>query len=188
MIYPLNFEQKVGFDQIRELIAESCISSMGKAFVEKIKFSTKTNIIEKLLAQTEEFMHIILLGGQFPTNDYFDLRSEIARLKTPGTYIEQEHLFDLKASLNVINDILLFFSKTDEDLYPELKKITETVFIPKELISHAEKIINDKGDIRDSASEKLHEIRNKLSSKNRQVLKEIKKAFNQAKKSGFKRK
>lgn len=185
MIYPHNFEQKVGFDQIRELIAESCISSMGKAFVEKIRFSSNINVIEKLLAQTNEFMQIMSIGGNFPSNDYFDLRDEIARLKTPGTFIEQEPLFDLRASLTTIIEILLFFSNTEEDLYPELKKITETVFIPEELLSHAEKIIDDKGEIRDTASEKLQEVRTKMSSKNRQVLKEIRKAFNQAKKSGW---
>lgn len=184
MIYPQNFEQKVGFDQIRELITESCISSMGKAFVEKIRFSSNINVIKKLLAQTNEFMQIMSIGGNFPSNDYFDLRDEIARLKTPGTFIEQEPLFDLRASLTTITEILLFFLDT-EDLYPELKNITETVFIPEDLLSHAEKIIDDKGEIRDTASEKLQEVRTKMTTKNRQVLKEIRKAFNQAKKSGW---
>jgi DNA mismatch repair protein MutS2 len=185
MIYPHNFEQKVGFDQIRMLISEACVSPMGKAFVEKIRFSPKKEVIEKLLTQSNEFMHILTFGQRFPTNDYFDLRTEIARLKTPGTYIEQEALFDFKASLTTINEVLLFFKDSDEDLYPELKKITSQVYIPQDLLNKAEKIIDDKGDIRDNASPNLNEIRNKLNQKGRQVLKEIKKTFEQAKKSGW---
>lgn len=185
MIYPQNFEQKVGFDQIRSLISEACVSPMGKAFVEKIRFSPKREVIEKLLAQSNEFMHILTLGGRFPTNDYFDLREEIARLKTPGTYIEQEALFDFKASLNTVNEILIFFANTEDDLYPQLKKITSEVYIPKDLLSDAEKIIDDKGEIRDKASVNLQEIRNKLTTKSRQVLREVKKTFEMAKKSGW---
>jgi len=185
MVYPHNFEEKVGFDQIRSLLEESCLSTMGKAFVEKIRFSGKPEAIKKLLTQTNEFIQILTLGGHFPTSDYFDLRTEIARLKTPGTFIEQEALFDLKASLTGITEILNFFSTSEDELYPELKNIAETVFVPQDLLSHAEKIIDDKGEIRDNASENLLGIRNKLSSKNRQVLKEIRKAFSQAKKSGW---
>ncbi len=185
MIYPHNFEQKVGFDQIRELIANTCNNTIGKAFVEKIRFSSKKDVIEKLLSQTNEFMQILSLGNPLPSNDYFDLRQEIARLKTPGTFIDQEALFELKASLNGINEIILFFAKTEDELYPELKKIIETVFVPNDLLLYAEKIIDDKGEIRDNASENLQEIRNKLNTKNRQVLRETKKAFEKAKKEGY---
>ena len=185
MIYPSNFENKVGFDQIRLLIESACINTMGKAFVQKIRFSSNKEIISRLLAQTSEFMHILSLGGQFPSNDYLDLRQEIARLKTPGTFIDQENLFELKTALTDINEILIFFSNTEDHLYTELKKIKETVYIPITLISYADKIIDEKAEIRDHASDKLSEIRNKLATKNRQVFKEIKKTFEKAKKSGF---
>ena len=185
MIYPNNFEQKVGFDQIRQLIENSCISPMGKSFVEKIRFSPKLDVIEKLLAQTNEFIIILSMGEHFPTTDYFDLRPELSRLKTPGSFIEQEALFDLKASLSTVNGIISFFKNSDEELYIELKKIAESVYVPYDILSQAEIIIDDKGEIRDKASENLSEIRNRLSSKSRQVLKETKKAFDQAKKSGW---
>jgi len=185
MIYPGNFEQKVGFDQLRNLISNLCISSMGKSFVGKIRFSAKTEIIQRLLAQTNEFMQIVSLGGRFPTSDYFDLRPELSRVKTPGTFIEQEQLFDLKASLKVIVEILHFFDVSEDDDYPELKKIVNEVFVPDNLLSQAERIIDDKGEIRDNASERLSEIRNQMASKNRQVLRETKRAFEKAKKLGY---
>jgi len=185
MIYPGNFEQKVGFNQVRDLISDLCISPMGQSFVEKIRYSAKTGIIERLLSQTNEFMQIVSMGGSFPTGDYFDLRPELSRVKTPGTFIEQEQLFDLKASLKVIVEILHFFDVSEEDEYPELKSIAQTVFIPDELLSLSERIIDDKGGIRDNASERLKEIRAQMASKNRRVLRETKKAFEKAKKLGF---
>lgn len=185
MIYPKNFEQKLGFDIIRDHIANNCISAMGKAFVDKIRFSTKKDIIKTLLEQVEEFMHILSFGESFPSNNYFDLRQELIRIKTPGTYIEQENLFDLRSSLTVIQDIVIYFRKTEEEDYPELKKLCERVYIPDQILLRCEKIIDDKGEIRDNASANLQEIRNKLNAKGRQVLKETKKAFEKAKKSGW---
>jgi len=185
MIYPRHFEDKIGFDQVREMILESCISPMGQHYVDKIRFSSNHDVISKLLKQVSEFKTILTLGESFPSQDYFDLREEIARLKTPGTYIEQESLFDLKTSLQVIENILVYFNNTDKDDYPELKILVNEVDFPPDILISAERIIDDKGEIKHNASEKLLEIRKQLEAKERQVIRETKKAFTMAKKSGW---
>ncbi len=185
MIYPSNFEQKLGFDIIRNLIAGNCISDMGKTFVSNMRFSAKANIINTLLTQTQEFTNILIFGESFPSSNFFDLRKELVRVKLPGTYIEQESLFDLKSSLLAIKNILGFFNRSEEQNFIELKKLSENIYVPNEIVSGCEKIIDDKGEIRDNASQELSEIRHKLNSKARQVLRETKKAFDQAKKSGW---
>ena len=185
MIYPHNFEQKIGFDQVRELIHSHCISSMGERFVDKIRFSTNFAVIEKLLNQLNEFKEILISGKQFPAKDYFDLRDDIALIKTPGSYIEQYALFNLRSSLKTIHEILLFFEKTEDDAYGELKLLVAQVDFPEHLIPLADRIIDDKGDIKNTASTKLKEIRVQIEAKNKQVIKEIKRSFEQAKKSGW---
>lgn len=185
MVYPHHFEEKIGFDEIKEMIREKCISQMGKHYVNRIRFSSNINLIIKLLKQVSEFKMILDSGEYFPSQDYFDLREEFTRLKTPGTYIENEALFDLKTSLRTISNILSFFSKTDEDDYPELKLLVDEVESPSSLLPVIENIIDDKGEIKNTASEKLSEIRKQLGAKEKQVFRETKKAFEQAKKSGW---
>jgi len=109
MIYPDNFEQKIGFDSIRTLIAEACVSDMGREYVTKIRFSSNPSVIDKMLLQTTEFIQILETERAFPTHDYIDLRPELSRLKIPGTYLSQEALFDLKGSLFTLQNILAFF-------------------------------------------------------------------------------
>ena len=184
MIFPNNFEQKVGFSQIKEHISSLCNSTIGKHFVEKIRFSHNPSILKKLLDQSSEFVELLTIGHSFPANEFIDLRDEIAMLKTPGSYIEQETLFNLKASLITINQILQYFGETDDDSYPELKKLVQQVYFPKEILSATEKIIDNKGEIKDNASSELNRIRQSISSKNRQVFRETKKAFEHAKKIG----
>nr|NQU94432.1 endonuclease MutS2 [Bacteroidota bacterium] len=113
MIFPINFEQKVGFDQIRQMLNDSCLSSLGKNYVEKIKFSNNFDLIKKLLAQVEEFRQILLFGKPFPAQDYFDLIPELNRLKVPGAFILQENLFDLKSSMEAIFEVGKYLKSLD---------------------------------------------------------------------------
>ncbi|MCB2206778.1 MAG: Smr/MutS family protein [Bacteroidetes bacterium] len=185
MIYPKNFEQKIGFDQIRELLKDLCISDMGIQFVDKISFISKPDLIQRLLDQVHEFVEILTIGKSFPGHDFFDLRDELQRVKTPGSYIEQEALFDLKSSLRTIQEILIYFKNSDSNKYTELKKLTGQIEFPSEILLKAEQIIDDKGDIRDNASSRLAEIRKEIQQKQRKVNRETKKAFEQAQKAGY---
>ncbi|NOX86965.1 MAG: endonuclease MutS2 [Chlorobi bacterium] len=185
MIYPRHFEQKVDFTTVREMIRGYCISPMGKDYVDKIRFSSNKELIVRLLEQISEFKNILLSGEPFPAQDYFDLRQELARLKTPGTYIEPGALFDLKTSLNVVSRILDFIRKKEDDAFPRLKALAAEVDWPEEVPEYAERIIDDKGEIRSSASEKLAKIRKQLEAKERQVVRETRRVFALAKKSGW---
>ena len=185
MIYPRHFEEKIGFEHIREMIHEKCISPMGRHYVEKIRVSSNEEVIRKLLKQVSEFKEVLTSEGPFPSDGYFDLRDEFVRLKTPGTYIEQEALFDLKTSLNTIQSIIDYFNKTGEEAFQELKLLLKEVEFPAELLPAAESIIDDKGEIKNKASEKLATIRKQITAKERQVIRETQKAFSLAKKSGW---
>jgi len=95
MIYPARFEEKIGFDKIRELISDECISTMGQQFVNKIRFSSNREAIIKMLEQAEEFKQVLQFGKPFPMGDFYDMRKPLRGLQTPGSYIQKESLFDL---------------------------------------------------------------------------------------------
>ncbi len=185
MYYPNNFEHKIGFDLIKLQIRSLCISNMGEQFVDKIRFTSNPDLIKKLLDQSSEMVKLLSTGPAFPAKDFIDLRNFLSQLTTPGSYIEHEVLFDLKASLRTIGEILEYFQNTENEDYPELKNLVYQVDFPSHLLPEAERIIDDKGKIKDNASENLITIRKSIVSKQRQVLRETKKAFEHAKKSGF---
>ncbi len=185
MIYPARFEEKIGFDKIRELISAECISPMGIQFVNKIRFSSNAESIVKMLEQTVEFKQILQFGKPFPSSDFFDMREILRGIQTPGSYIEKEALFDLRTSLRTISEVLTYIDKLNHHNFPQLRLLTEELFFPADVLKSADKIIDDKGEIKDNASDKLYDIRKQIVSKQRQVLKATKKAFEVAKKSGW---
>ncbi len=185
MIYPDNFEFKIGFDSIRKLLSEACISDLGKEYVNKIRLTTNILLLKRLHKQVTEFRHILNFGKPFPVSGYFDLRYELNRLKTEGTYISAEELFNLKSSLETISNIISFFKKTETEQYEELKKLMTDFEFPQEILTKAKTIIDEKGNIKDTASGELASIRAKIAGKQRQIIAETRKAFSKAKQNGY---
>lgn len=58
MIYPENFESKIKFDKIRQLISAYCLSDMGKELVDDLSFMTDPTAIQAALEETGELMRI----------------------------------------------------------------------------------------------------------------------------------
>ena len=182
MIYPINFEQKTGFDTIRELINGFCISTLGKYKTQQIQFSSTIEDITRMQEETEEFRQILLFESSFPSQDYFDLREELQRLALEGTFIDMEPLCNLRASLQTISDCLLFFeSRKENGKYPRLTHLSQALPFDKTIIATIDAIVDDKGNIRDSASEELLQIRKQIRSIESDISKNIKKILQQSK-------
>ena len=51
MIYPKTFETKIGFDEIRTLLRERCLSTLGKERIDNMTFSSDAEVINEWLQQ-----------------------------------------------------------------------------------------------------------------------------------------
>ncbi|MDR0737749.1 MAG: hypothetical protein LBF39_01600, partial [Prevotellaceae bacterium] len=66
MIYPLNFEQKTGFDRIREMVASQCLSALGRRKTAAAAFSSSFTEVKRNLQQTHEMLTILRMEESFP--------------------------------------------------------------------------------------------------------------------------
>ncbi|HNW97072.1 MAG TPA: Smr/MutS family protein [Bacteroidales bacterium] len=185
MIYPYNFEQKTGFDTIRQSLKKLCLCRIGASFVDKMKFSDNKNQIVKLLEQTEEFRQILLLSEKFPTENYFDITPELSTISIEGTYLEKETLFDMKRSLTTIYECITFFRKDKENRFPKLNELTAAIEIDTSILKQLDRILDYKGNIKDDASPELFEIRKEITRKQVSVNKKLQQIINQVRKQGW---
>jgi len=164
MIYPANFEQKIGFDKIRQLLADKCLCSLGKEKTELMSFSDSHELIDKQLHQTEEFVTIIQKEDNFPSNHFFDVRESLKKIRIEGTYLIERELFDIRRSLQTINEIVQFFkSKEEAGLYPYLRELAAPVGVFPQLTKQIDHILDKFGRIKDNASPELNRIRTDLN-------------------------
>lgn len=165
MIYPENFEYKIGFDKIRQLLIAKCLSPLGEEKVTNLAFSSDYTYISESLSQTEEFMRIINEEDNFPTNYFLDVRHALRNIRVEGTWIDEVALFDLRRSLQTIRDIVLFLKKEEEENtpYPHLYALAGEVAIFPQLISKIDNILDKFGRIKDNASAELSRIRKDIA-------------------------
>ncbi len=182
MIYPANFEYKSGFAVIRDLLHQHCLMEYSHGLVEEIKFTSDFSTIRVQLNQTAEMKYLLQFISGFPQQDYYDLTSELVRIRIKGTYLESESLSELKLSLEAITAIITFINNLDESNFKELRSLVPAQIPDRAIIETIRKIIDDKGEIRDNASEKLLGIRKEIKSLSSSIDKRINQIVNQARK------
>lgn len=114
MIYPQNFEQKIGFDEIRALLRKRCLSTLGKEKVDEIVFSSDADTVNELLLQVKEFRRLREETENFPMQHFFDVRESVARLRLEGTHMDETELFDLRRSMETICAIVKLMACEEE--------------------------------------------------------------------------
>lgn len=181
----MTLEEKLGFTKIRELVAAECSNPLAVRMTQEMAFSNSYDRVVRDLQQTEEFRQILVLENSFPSQDFFDLTEELNRLRVGNTVIELEALFDLKCSLHTIGECLRFLLRDDPVRYPQLYELARRVELDPAITKAISKIIDDKGEIYDNASELLHDIRHQINKKKNDVDVQISKQLARAKHEGW---
>ncbi len=168
MIYPKNYESKIGFDEIRHLLKEHCLSSLGKEKVDELTFSDDAVTVNDWMKQIREFRRLMQATEQMPMNYFFDVRESVARIRLENTHLEEDELWDLRRSLETIGVIVNFLNKNngDEEFpeynYPALRQLAKDVQTFPAIIRRIDSILDKFGKIKDSATMTLAGIRHEM--------------------------
>ena len=162
MIYPGNFEHKIGFDRIRDLIKGYCLFERGMLFVDDMQFISHASSIIETLKLVSEFQNILESDESFPSDHYRDMIPVFKKLRVEGAIIEKPELFELKQSLETIKLILQFFGKGASESYPALRELARKVVVYPFVLEQINRIMTGKGKIKDNASQDLLKIRRSL--------------------------
>ena len=171
MIYPKNFESKIGFDEIRRLLKEHCLSTLGKERVDELGFSEQAATVNEWLEQVREFRRLQQATEKPELNFFFDVRESVARIRLENTHLEEEELWDLRRSLETIGVVVNFLNRSEDAEregfepryeYPALHRLAEDVQTFPAMIRRIDSILDKFGKIKDSASMVLAGIRHDI--------------------------
>ena len=191
MLYPNTLETKLGFDTIRERLKEACVSPLGQDYVEKIRFTDNVQLIDKLLRQTTEFKQIVQYEPDFPNSNYIDVRPHLSRARVEGLALTEAEFFDLKLALRTVQDCLRFLARQgdakrdEESTFPFLRELAGPIGVDKKLTDSLERVIDDRGNVRDSASPELASIRRRIISEQANLRKRLDSILRQARQNGW---
>ncbi|MBR6806216.1 MAG: Smr/MutS family protein [Bacteroidaceae bacterium] len=171
MIYPDNFEIKIEFDAIRRMLKEYTLCRLGEERVDDMQFMTDFKSINCRLDEVVEFVRLLQLEQNFPSDHYFDVREPLQRIRIEGMYMGEEELFSLRRSLDTISRMLTLLRKQgngsesgdDNPLYPNLRRLAGDIDILPSLLRAIDGIVDKFGKVKDSASPTLASLRSELS-------------------------
>ncbi len=186
MLYPENFEEKIGFNTIRNLLSGRCLSAIGRNLVEAMEMMTTLEKIQPELETVEEFRQLLLFDEPFPAQDYYDLRAALKRLQIDGTYIELEDLAQLRGFIATMTAIFVYLKvRREENKYPYLWGLCEDMPLQRDLTAALNRVLDDKGQMRDNASDELCRIKSEMNRISNAADRQIRKILNAAKQDGL---
>ena len=171
MIYPSNYESKIGFDEIRRMLKGHCQSSLGQEKVDEIVFSDDAATVNEQMRQVHEMRRLMQATEKPEMNYFFDVRESVARIRLENTHLEENELWDLRRSLETIGIIVTFLNHAEDAereglepryRYPALHRMAEDVLTFPAMIRRIDSILDKFGRIKDSASMVLAGIRHDM--------------------------
>ena len=187
MIYPGNFESKIGFTTVRKEINSRCVSTLGQHCCEQMRFSTRLDEVKLWLNQTNEFLSILQSKREFPLNYFFDMRSTLKAIAVPGSHLSEQSLFDLQRSLMTVSEIGRFFERSSEEgthPYPNLSRLAKTMQSFPDIIAETSRILDKNGNIKDNASPLLQDLRRAIASATASINGLLRKVINAGREAG----
>lgn len=168
MVFPEEFERKLGFDQIRERLRQYCLGPLGAQLVDDMAFSSDFNQAKSRLEQNAEFKQILEKADEFPASHYYDTDTYFKTAAIEGSFLEEEAFHQILLSLQTILACKKYLTSSQETL-PQLYKLSEPVNISPVLVKTIESKFDDRGFIRDNASAELAHIRKRLREEQSRV-------------------
>ena len=158
-------EQKIGFDRIRQIISDRCSTSYAAERTATETFSTKESQIRKRLLLTDEMRLIMMFEEGFPSGGFIDCIDFLKPLENPSSAIDLVSLRKLRTMLETLRKVTDFFEGIKDGVYPNLKRMSAHVMNFPEVQRRIDVIVDRYGDVKDTASDALYEIRKSLREK-----------------------
>lgn len=167
MIYPSNFENKIGFNVVRKSIGDLCVSENALRFCEEMQYSTDSTLIRFNLECVAEMCAIIDSGTDIPLHNVRNITALLNTLTVGGMFLTAEELSTLRKSLQAMTDITVFFDQYNGDenaKCPQLNSVVAGISSFKNCVAAINNIVDPLGQVKDSASTELADLRRRLSS------------------------
>ena len=185
MIYPVNYEQKIGFDRVREQVAALCSMQVARDIILGEKFSTSRSEIERRQETADEMRTLLMLDPDAPRDEFPDMEGIVAKIGVEDTFLTTEEVVVLRRALTAVGNMVGFVMSRSESQYPRLRKRSERVCIFPDVVRRINQLVDDDGEIRDGASPELLQIRRAIREHEGQVTKRLNQVLNNAKRAGI---
>ena len=181
----IRLEQKIGFDRIRQIISDKCSTTYAAERTANERFSNKASEIRKRLVLTDEMRLIMMFEESFPSGGFIDCIDFLKPLERSSSAIDLISLRKLRTMLDTLRKVVGFFDGVKDEVYPNLKRMSAHILAFPEVQRRIDGIIDRYGDVKDTASDELYDIRKSLRDKEGAISRRINAILKKAQEEGI---
>lgn len=183
LIYPKDFESRLGFERIRQMIEDGCSTSLAKEIAKECCFSVDYNIVKRDLLRVAQMVECLTIHDDFPSGGYVDTNHFLKKIGVVGMFMDGTELLSLRRALELLNELLAFF--TENEQLTELVKLSENITPFTNEIKAITSIVDDFAVVRDSASAELARLRSEMVRKEREIGRKLQSILKTAQSEGI---
>ena len=169
ILFPQSATHQLEFDKIKALLGAHCKSEFSKNKAENLQIHTKKEFIELWLQQTHEYKLLLQNQLHFPGDHVFNISKEIKLLGIEGAVLNGEQLLRLKELIENIRQIFRWFDNERRIAYPALALVVNDTYFEKVIIELIDDVLDEAGNVKDTASENLAAVRISLYKKRNEL-------------------
>ena len=183
MLYPENFESKIGFDTIRAQCRELCTMHRSAELLDEQTFSTSAQQIAQRQALVAEMSTILTMECGVLKDEFFDIDTLVDKARVLGTFLDCQEVMRLGVTLTAASAVVDIIDSSDQ--FTSLRRLSRGVESLSHIVAEIDRILDQRGNMRDNASEELASVRREIRQSEGQVSKRLQSVLQGAKSAGI---
>ncbi len=184
-LFPSSSIQQLEFDKIKTLLAGYCRTEFARDKSENLRIHTRIEFIRPELLQAHEYKLLFQNHLYFPDDAIINLTKELRLLNIEGAVLTGNQFLSIKKLAIAIQQIFRWFDSDRRIAFPSLALVINETYFEKSIVSIIDEILDDDGNVKDSASQELSEIRQRLYKKRNELRRLFDKIVSRLNKQGY---
>ena len=184
MLHPQNTYIKIGYDSIREAALRKAFTPYGREFLNRLSPSTDRNEVQYRLSLSSEWLKLLQSGSNHPLTVLEDVSDALDESRIEGNMLALDDFIVVLQNARLARIIKQFFSRNEEE-YPTLQQIVNRLINIRPLEESIQKVVTDRGELRDDASPDLKKIRTHINREKERLRRTIQRVMKRAARDGM---
>lgn len=184
-LFPESAQVQLEFNKVRDLLALYCQTDHARAKAQELRVHTRRDYIELELRQTHEYRQLTANSIYFPNEIILNLSKELKLLAIPGALLTGDQFMSIRKLCENTASIFRWFDNERRLAYPGLANVITDTYYEKVIVELIDEIIDEAGQVKDTASEDLRSIRMNLYRKRNELRKVFERIVAKLNKQGY---
>lgn len=184
-LFPESALVQLEFHKVKDLLAGFCTAEYAREKAAALRVHTRKDFIDTELRQSHEYRQLISNGIYFPNDRVLNLARELKLLAVPGAVLTGEQLLEIRRLAETLGGIFRWFDNERREAYPGLVKVISETYYEKAIAGLIDDVLDEYGQVKDTASSDLQDIRMSLYRKRNELRRVFEKIVSRLNKLGY---